>query len=66
MPLDAAPVDPGLAEFHGYTGTFVLRDNLSPEGPLAIAATKAQMPYDSAFYTSHFATCPDAATHRRA
>lgn len=58
MPLDAEPVPPGTR------GTFVLRDTLSPEGPLAIAAGSDELPGEL-YYTSHFATCPQAAEHRR-
>lgn len=58
MPLDAQPVD-------GSQGhTFVLRDPTSAEGPLAISATPAQLPGE-VYYVSHFATCPQAAEHRR-
>ena len=59
MPLDAAPV-PATAQ----RGTFVLRDKGSAEGPLAIAATPAQLPGE-VYYVSHFSTCPQAAEHRR-
>jgi len=59
MPLDRQPVDDSTPG-----GTFVLRDTGSPEGPLAISATPAQLPGE-VYYVSHFATCPHAAEHRR-
>ena len=58
MPLDAKPV-PGDGR-----NLFVLRDRNSPEGPLAIAAWGLN-PYEDPHYVSHFATCPNAAQHRR-
>lgn len=59
MPLDATPADESV-----HAG-FVLRDMGSPEGPLAISATRAMLPGET-IYTSHFATCPNAAEHRSA
>ena len=58
IPLDAEPYvgddDRGL---------FVLREGDHRGGPLALAAwgLEGTEPH----YRSHFATCPDAATHRR-
>jgi hypothetical protein len=60
MPLDAEPYagdDP--------RGLFVLRDENSLEGPLAIAVPPAAFA-DERLYRSHFATCPHAAQHRKA
>lgn len=61
MPLDADPIADAIAETRGL---FVLRDRHSAEGPLAIAAwgLEGTEPH----YRSHFASCPDAAKHRRA
>jgi hypothetical protein len=60
MPLDADPIADAIAETRGL---FVLRDHGSQEGPLAIAAwgLEGTEPH----YRSHFATCPNAASHRR-
>jgi hypothetical protein len=61
MPLDAKPVADATVEMRGL---FVLRDRESSEGPLAIAAwgLEGAEPH----YISHFATCPNAASHRNA
>lgn len=59
MPVDAR-ADPSAAR-----STFALRDLTSPEGPLAVAMTRAQAPAGERLYVSHFATCPDSAQHRR-
>lgn len=58
IPLDAEPY-----EGDDDRGLFVLREPDDPEGPLAIAAwgLDGLEPH----YRSHFATCPDAARHRR-
>jgi hypothetical protein len=58
MPVD---VEPASSDVH--VG-FVLRDVTSPDGPLAVAVTRMQMPGEP-LYTSHFVTCPDAATWRK-
>lgn len=58
MPMDPEP-------YHGLesAGVFVLRDRYAAEGPLAIAVAPAA--FDEPLYRSHFATCPNADTHRR-
>jgi hypothetical protein len=58
MPMDATPVPEGTRH------TYVLRDVTSPWGPLAIAAASDELPGE-VYYGSHFATCPNAAQHRR-
>lgn len=57
MPVDALPAP---ATVHAG---FVLRDQTSPDGPLAISATRDQLPGEE-LYVSHFATCPNADQHR--
>ena len=54
MPLDPEPVE---------EGNIVLRE-LDQPTPLALAVPPAAFP-DEPRYLSHFATCPDAARHRR-
>lgn len=58
IPLDAEPYGGDDTR-----GLFVLRELDDPEGPLAIAAwgLDGLEPH----YRSHFATCPQAAEHRR-
>lgn len=61
MPLDVEPTDDGTIEIIGDTCRV-----LSPieaaivRGHMKVAEGKA-----GRLYTSHFATCPHAATHRR-
>lgn len=61
MPLDPVPVD---LRTHSGTGLFVLRDEHSPEGPLALAVGGSEFPLER-HYTSHFATCPQAEEWRK-
>lgn len=56
MPLDADPVE----EWTDLRGKFVLRDGV------ALAAVNAPPEAGEQVYVSHFATCPQAAQHRRA
>ena len=60
MPLDAEPVCDAIAETRGL---FVLRERDHADSPLAIAAwgLEGTEPH----YRSHFATCPNAASHRK-
>lgn len=60
MPLDAEPVDATRAT----RSVFVLRELENDGGPLAVAAwgLEGTEPH----YISHFSTCPNADTHRRA
>lgn len=60
IPLDPAPYTGPAAG-----GLFVLRDQASAEGPLAVAVTAAAYD-DEPRYVSHFSTCPHADEHRRA
>jgi hypothetical protein len=54
MPIDPEPVP---------EGNIVLRE-LDEATPLALSVPPAAFP-DEPRYLSHFATCPDAAKHRR-
>lgn len=58
MPLDAESVADVTAQ-----GLFVLREKTNPEGPLALAAWGLDCFMDP-HYRSHFASCPDADSHR--
>jgi len=53
MPVDAEPVRDGniVLEHHGQRVTAIVRD--------------AMLPGLEPLYKSHFATCPNASTHRR-
>lgn len=56
MPVDVEPADDGALRLEESQGgsdvvyAFVVRGNVRPRGPL---------------YRSHFATCPNAASHRK-
>lgn len=54
MPLDAEPTDDGTIETIGNTCRVL--------SPIEAAITRGET---GRLYTSHFATCPHAATHRR-
>lgn len=60
MPLDADPVADAIAETRGL---FVLREVDHADGPLAVAAWGLEG--TEAHYRSHFASCPQAALHRK-
>jgi hypothetical protein len=53
MPLDAAPVDPTKVD-----GTCLLIDGVARFGAIDAPTREPR-------YVSHFATCPNAAKHRR-
>lgn len=46
-------------------GLFVLRWDRNARDPEAVLASEATVQPSEPRYTSHFATCPDAAQHRR-
>lgn len=56
MPVDADPT---------ASGNVTLTDEDKGVIRARVFPTTAAAPEDTALYTSHFATCPDAAKHRR-
>jgi hypothetical protein len=64
MPIDALPVaDGNLTMDRDERGNL----KMGPNGILRVRAVKAgeELPAETSRYVSHFATCPDAAKHKK-